>query len=372
MNWQELQQASIEEVLRWAQPQPWCRAMAECSQEAQWHGEGDVWTHTQMVCRQLPCLDDWQDLSPREQTMLLFTALLHDSAKPLTSEFDSVTGRIRSPRHAVHGEHLARGVLRALGCDLATRESICKLVRYHGRPAFLSERNEPAHQVVRMSWLLSNRLLYLFALADTRGRDTDSMNRPEENLLYWKLLSQEHGCYECPYPFASDHARFVFARDKAPNLHYVPHEDFSCQVTMLAGLPGSGKDTWLNKHRPDLPVVSLDEIRDELEVTPTDNQGSVVQAAQERCREHLRSKRSFAFNATNLIQQTRNRWIGLFDDYHAHMEIVYLEPPFERLLRQNRDRDRPVPENAIRKMAAKCEPPDNLDAHRVTLLEAVI
>lgn len=85
-----------------------------------------------------------------------------------------------SPKHAVKGEHVARAVLRDLGCDLKTREEIARLVRYHGRPAFLLEREEPTHEVVRLSWLVNNRLLYLFALADTRGRDTDSMTRPEE------------------------------------------------------------------------------------------------------------------------------------------------------------------------------------------------
>lgn len=80
------------------------------------------------------------------------------------------------------GEHLVRSVLRDLGCDLVTREEIARLVRYHGRPAFLLEKHDPAHEVTQLSWLVNNRLLYLFALADSRGRDTDSMPRPEENL----------------------------------------------------------------------------------------------------------------------------------------------------------------------------------------------
>lgn len=89
------------------------------------------------------------------------------------------------------------------------------------------------------------------------------------------------------------------------------HEDFACQVTWLCGLPGSGKDTWLSRNRSELPVVSLDDIRGELDVDPTDNQGEVVQLARERCREFLRSKTSFAFNATNILKLTRGRWIDL-------------------------------------------------------------
>ena len=227
MNWQELQQASLDDIVVWADSQSWCRAMKDCAQDSEWHSEGDVWTHTKMVCQQLPQLEEWPSLTPHEQIVLTFTALFHDAAKPLTSQVDPNTGRITSPKHSVRGEHLVRGVLRDLDCDLATREEIARLVRYHGRPAFLLERAEPTQEVIRLSWLVSNRLLYLFALADTRGRDTDAMTRPEENLHFWKLVSEETDCFSQPYPFATDHARFTFFRHSQPNLHYVPHEQFS-------------------------------------------------------------------------------------------------------------------------------------------------
>jgi predicted kinase len=295
--------------------------------------------------------------------------LFHDAAKPLTSQVDPDSGRIRSPKHAVRGEHLVRGILRDLGCDLATREEIARLVRYHGRPAFLLERAEPSIEVVRLSWVVNNRLLYLFALADARGRDTDSMSRPEENLHFWKLASEEHGCFERPYAFANEHARFLFFRQTEPNLHYVPHEEFACTVIMTCGLPGSGKDTWLSRRHGDLPVVSLDDLRSELDIDPTGNQGEVVQLARERCREYLRLGTDFAFNATNLLKMTRQRWIDLFADYRARIELVYVEPSFDRLLRQNKNRDKCVPTEIVRKLAAKCEPPTWTECHSLKLVD---
>jgi putative nucleotidyltransferase with HDIG domain len=367
MNWSKLKASSLDDIIGWAETQPWCQAMADCDQDAEWHSEGDVWTHTKMVLGQLLELNEWPSLTAHEQTALVFTAIFHDVAKPLTTEVDPETGRVRSPKHAVKGEHVARAVLRDLGCDLSTREEICRLVRYHGRPAFLLEREEPTHEVVRLSWLVSNRLLYLFALADTRGRDTDSMTRPEENLHFWKLMAEDAGCFDQPYPFATDHARFVFFRQSQPNLHYVPHENFSCTVTLMAGLPGSGKDTWLSRNRGDVAVVSLDDIRGELDVEPTDNQGQVAQLARERCRELLRAGTSFAFNATNTMKLTRGRWLDLFADYNARIEIVYLEPPLESVLRQNKSRSSSVPEQVIRKLADKCEPPTWLECHQVVL-----
>ena len=367
MKWEQLIQSSLDDITTWAETQPWCRAMADCAQDAQWHSEGDVWTHTKMVLAQLLELVEWPSLTSHEQILLIFTALFHDVAKPLTTEVDAATGRVRSPKHAVKGEHVARSVLRDLGCDLTTRERIARLVRYHGRPAFLLERDEPTHEVVRLSWLVNNQLLYLFALADTRGRDTDSMTRPEENLHLWKIMAEEADCYDKPYPFATDHARFTFFRRREPNLHYVPHEDFSCSVTLMSGLPGSGKDTWLSRNRAERPIVSLDDIRSELGVDPTDNQGRVAQEAQERCRSFLRAGNSFVFNATNTMRQTRGRWLDLFADYNARIEIVYVEPPFENLLRQNKARDKAVPEPVIRKLAEKCEPPTWIECHELVM-----
>jgi putative nucleotidyltransferase with HDIG domain len=369
MNWQDLKQTPLENIVAWAETQPWCQAMAACDQDAEWHSEGDVWTHTKMVCQQLTELEEWLSLTDDERIVLTFTALLHDAAKPITSQTDPDTGRITTPKHAVKGEHIARGILRKLECDLETREQIARLVRYHGRPAFLLERSEPTHEVVRLSWLVNNRLLFLFALADTRGRDTDSMSRPEENLHYWKLMAEETNCYNQPYPFTSDHARFVFFRQHHPNLYYVPHENFACDVTLVSGLPGSGKDTWLARNRPELPVISLDGIRGELGVEPTDNQGKVVQLARERARELLRAGTPFAFNATNILRQTRGRWIDLFADYNARIKLVWIEPPFEKLLRQNGSRENAVPEQVVRKLAAKYEPPTLPEGHKLQMID---
>lgn len=365
MNWQELSRLSLDGVIDWCESQDWCQAMAACAQDTAWHAEWDVWTHTKMVCRQLSELEGWRELPETHQTILTFTALFHDSAKPATSQVDPETGKIRSPNHAVRGEQLARNELRRLECDLSTREQIAKLVRFHGRPVFLQERSEPSHEVARMSCYVSNRLLHLFALADHRGRTTASSDRSEENLAYWLLLAEELGCADDVFAFANDHARFSFFRQQEPNLHYAPYAARSCRVTMMAGVPGTGKDTYLTRNHEDLPVVSLDNIRREMKVDPTDEQGAVIQTAREQCREYLRGKRSFAFNATNLLKVTRARWIDLFADYDAEIEIIYLEPPQHRILTQNKNRDHSVPESVVRKMLGRVEPPTIAEAHRV-------
>ena len=106
-------------------------------------------------------------------------------------------------------------------------------------------------------------------------------------------------------------------------------------VTLMSGLPGSGKDTWLTQQRPELPVVSLDDLRGVLDVEPrTIRARSSSSPASDAGA--LRAGRHFAFNATNTMRQTRKRWIDLFAGYGARIELVYIEPPlsliFERKL----------------------------------------
>jgi putative nucleotidyltransferase with HDIG domain len=365
--WSDIAEATDHEIVAWAARQPWATAMAACSQDANWHAEGDVWTHTQMVLAELTRLDEWPSLDRETQLILLFTAIFHDAGKPATTVVDPETGHTHAPKHAVVGVELCREVLRDLQCELSIRERICNLVRYHGRPPFLFEKPDPARFVIGTSWLADNRLLYLFALADTRGRTTRDTTRAEDNLHLWRLACEEQNCFEQPYPFANDQARVLFFRDQLSSLHYVPQEAHRCTVTMMSGLPGAGKDTWLAANCPALPVVSLDELRTELDVEPTDSQGEVIQAARERCREHMRAKKDFAFNATNTMTITRQRCTELFFDYDARVEIVYLEPHLPTLRTQNRQRTKVVPWSVIEKLLRKLEPPTLAEAHMVRL-----
>jgi putative nucleotidyltransferase with HDIG domain len=361
--WSDINRATNAQILKWAESQPWAHAMAACQQDAQWHAEGDVWTHTQMVCHELERQPEWASLDRPQQVILLFTGLFHDAGKPATTAPDPETGRLRSPKHALVGSEIARSVLRELECDLITREQIAALVRHHGRPPYLLESKKPEQDVIRLSWLVNNRLLYHFALADTRGRDTKEMSRPEDNLHLWKLVAEENRCFDGPYTFANEQARFLFYRDQLSSLHYTPHLNYKCNVTMMSGLPGAGKDTWLARFRPTLPVVALDAIREDLDVEATDNQGEVIQTAREACRKYLRAGQHFAFNATNITRQMRQRWIDLFTDYAARIEIIYLEPPVSMILAQNKQRTNPVPEKVVLRLLEKLEPPNITEAH---------
>lgn len=365
-DWRILEALSLDALLGWAATQPWASAMRDCAQDPQWHAEGDVWTHTLRVCHELEGVEGWHQLSADHQSAIRFAAIFHDSAKPLTMAFDPIAGRLRSPKHAVKGESLTRSVLRDLDCPFETRELICSLVRYHGKPVFLAADQRPEIELARLSWLTRHDLLYILAMADLRGRKSAESNRTEDDLLWYRALASENHCLNQPYPVANEKARFLLGRRELLNLHYAPHEDYRCQVTLMSGLPGNGKDTWLRTNRPELPVVSLDQLRSQMGVDPDENQGSVAQAARERCREFLRQRSSFALNATNTTQQMRAKWIELFARYDAHIEVVSIERMLSETLQQNREREEPVPDSVIGRLHERSEPVHRLEAHRVT------
>jgi predicted kinase len=125
---------------------------------------------------------------------------------------------------------------------------------------------------------------------------------------------------------------------------------------------GVGNDRWLQQHRPGLPVISLDTLREELGVDPEDGQGPVVAAARERARIFLRAGEPFAWNATNVGADVRGRVIRLLRDYRARVHVVYVETPAVVQAARNRSRPAAVPRKALNRMLARWTVPTPLEA----------
>jgi predicted kinase len=137
---------------------------------------------------------------------------------------------------------------------------------------------------------------------------------------------------------------------------------------MMSGLPGSGKDTWIKENLPEYKVISLDELRQEMNVKPGGNQGEIANAAKFIAKEYMRAGESFVWNATNLNKQLRGMLIRLFAAYQAEIRIVYLETSWLELLRRNKTRTEKVPEKVLYRMKNRLEVPTVVEAHRVDFI----
>lgn len=263
---------------------PWLSPLADTPQDPRYHAEGDVLTHTRMVAEALAALPAWRALPPAERAALFLAALLHDIGKPATTEI-ALDGRISSPNHSRVGAVIARGLLwdnEGLGTPLSftERELVAALVRHHGLPLWFLERADIARGVLPASLRAPLDLVALLAEADVRGRICADGDELLGRVGLFRDWCAEHGCLDGRYPFPSDHSRVRYCRGLQQDPTYHAYDDTWGEVTLLSGLPGAGKDTWLDGQGGQLPVIALDVIRGELRVNPEDAQGTVVSAAR--------------------------------------------------------------------------------------------
>jgi predicted kinase len=352
----------------------WLRELDGCPQDPVYHAEGDVLVHTRLVCEALAASAAWRALAPRDRSMLFAAALMHDVAKPICT--DTTGGRIVSPGHAVRGAQVARYLLwrehdGAPGPLAPPPEcrAIAALVRHHHLPVRLLERERPRRALYAASQTARCDRLALLAEADVRGRSCADQRELLGNVELFREYAAEQGCLDAPYPFPSDHSRFLYFRGADRDPDYVAYDDTRCEVALIAGLPAAGKSTWLRAHLPDRPVVALDAVRAALGVGPRDEQGPVIARAREAARALLRDGRGFAWDATNTTRALRERLIAFFAGYGARVRIVYVETGERKLRQRNEARPAPVPEAVIDRLARRLEVPDLTEAHAVDVVE---
>lgn len=346
----------------------WIRNLKDCPQDKIHHAEGDVWIHTKMVVEELLALPAYQSLTYEEKQLVYATCLLHDIAKPPCTVIEN-DGRVTSAGHARLGEKVSREFLTPFALPYAQQEHICKLVRHHGLPLWFLDKQSPEKAVVQASLFLNTRLLAIVAEADARGRECADKQELLTKIELFKSYCEELNCWGKPRDFASSHTRFLyFHKEDAVYPDSPIFDDCYGDVYLLCGIPGAGKDTWIKRNLPDLPVVSLDAIRERMDVDFKDNQGRVLQESQEEAKRYLRAKKSFVWNATNINRQRRQGLVELFYTYKARVTIVYVHCTLERALSQNRQREVQVKEAVIEQFFAKLEPPTLDEAHEVLLV----
>jgi putative nucleotidyltransferase with HDIG domain len=345
-------------------------AMKATIQDHVHHQEGDVYIHTQLVLNALLNLEEYQQLSKFEQQVLEYTALFHDIAKPVTYTLTD-NNRISHPRHAAIGANMARQILDKEHYQFPFIAAVYYMVFYHGYPFWLLEKENPLKSAISTSLLTSNKLLYIFAKADLLGRicgdEADMMYRLE----LFKEFCLEHHIYDKPKTFNSAYDRFYYfnINDSYPDTELYHQYDYD--IYMMCGLPASGKDSYIHQRwGEDLPVISLDDIREELDIAPTENQGRVIQLARQKSKEYCRKKQSFIWNATNITKNMRAQLIQTWLPYHPKINIVFLFKNINEALRDNtaREKEYKISSSKILAMHEKVQFPSVLECHTLEVV----
>ncbi len=366
ISWNDFEQTPIGAYLK---------KMQQTDQSPFWHGEGDVLTHTKMVCEELAKDNGFRELPERKQEMVFLAALLHDIGKIPCTKLEE--GEWISPNHTIVGSKMARELLwKEFGLcgeeeKLNIRECICTLIRYHSAPMHLIEESAPEKRLFKIAVQgklakdFSLSLLHTLVRADLRGRIFAETQKSLETAELCFLVAEEENIMEAPGKFGSDVTEYAYLSDRQVWKEQELYDDTWGEVILMSGLPGTGKDTWIQKHYAELPMISLDEIRKELKIAPAESQGKVIGEARERAKEFLRKKQPFVWNATNLSSMIRGKQITLFEQYKARVRIVYLETSWEEMRRRNCSRNAEVPEKVIERMLKDLEVPERKEARNV-------
>lgn len=366
IDWQALEKTTLATILR---------DMENTMQYHEYHGEGNVYNHTKMVCEAMISDDEFWTLAKNQREIMLLSALLHDIGKIKCTKM--VDGKLESPRHAKTGALMARELLwREYGlCGTKEkqniRESVSAYIKYHSYPPFAIQNSNPNLKMIRVASQgklapdFSIKNLCLLERADAIGRIGTSTNDYLERVECCRMLAEELNCLEKPYDFKDAYTERAFYKGQTNYLASQLYNDTWGEVIMLAGLPGTGKDTYIKNNYPNMPVVCLDQIRIEKKISPLGNQGEVAQVAKEKARELLRKKQPFIWNATSLNEQLRSTIISLLEQYGARVKIIFLETDYQEQLKRNSSRKAEVPMEAIEKMLSKLEIPESHEAQDV-------
>lgn len=159
--------------------------MKACEHVSQYHQEGSVWTHTCMVYSHI------QALHP-DNKVLLLSAIFHDIGKVIARK--EIDGKVRFSGHEGYSTFLSRDLLTKFDCTDQEIIDILNVISLHG---------------VNISQLSDIPYLSMFRKADAAGRVTN------------KLLD-----------------------DYNPRRFHKSHSNPAQTITILCGLPCSGKSTY--------------------------------------------------------------------------------------------------------------------------------
>lgn len=305
---------------------------AECEHKSKWHLEGNVFEHIKLVCSSLNSLLSSKNISDSKRKVLMTAALFHDIGKPLAMK-EKPNGSRSFIGHENYSEKIARCLL--WDEEFYFREEVCSLVRNHMIPLRLYQDNNKKRKIMMLSHDVNSiEDLILLKKADCLGQITNENDEWEKKLKNLEENSKKLDCYNHPYNFFNGYTKFNFLNnDVKANHPTIVTNSNSFNVYIMVGLPGAGKNTYINTHFSNLPVVSRDEIRltinNEHEKTIFNkNLEKIVNNIEDSMITELaESQKSFVINNLNLKRKYRQHYINILSKYKPNVYIVYVQAP---------------------------------------------
>lgn len=177
---------------RWECHFPQIGALHTVPQDAEWHPEGNVHTHSGLTADQAARLADEAGLTGEDRFVAVMAGLLHDLGKVTHTQWAG--GRITSHGHAKAGVIPAQNFLSSVGCPHSIVLRVLPLVREHMN--CFSPPSKPAvRRLVRRLAPATLTELALVCAADAKGRgDPDAQSAADQ----WFKLGRDLRITERP------------------------------------------------------------------------------------------------------------------------------------------------------------------------------
>lgn len=177
---------------------PEVKALIGVPQHKLYHKEGDVWNHTMMVLDEAARYRDKAD----EPYGFMLTALVHDLGKTITTE--ERNGFHRAYGHETAGLPIIKEFLRRITNEKKLIRYVLNLSELHMKPNTIAAAEASVKSTNKMfDNAVSPRDLIYIALADDKGRITETPSEPSEEFLF-ERLSIYNDIMEKPYVTGKD------------------------------------------------------------------------------------------------------------------------------------------------------------------------
>ena len=186
---------------------PLISEMEATPQDPEWHAEGNVRIHTEMVIEEAYEVVADHGLKGDVALALILSAALHDVGKTLTTREEKQQGRIRitSPRHAARGRSYAALRISALGLKRSVMDLVLAGIGHHHDPRKLVSRRQRSNgRYWRLARIVDPWFIYLLEIADLKGRtNVDKGNIAFDTLGLFKLAAEEAGVWRKEDPYSN-------------------------------------------------------------------------------------------------------------------------------------------------------------------------
>mgnify|MGYP005836661033 CR=1 FL=1 len=328
-----------------------------------------------------------RDLSLQRARTLYLAALVHDLGR----------GTFPGGRRRAAGTAMARDLLRRLEITPWQRDHVVYLARSCDLPFVSGRRSVSVGRMLRLAWTLDTYLLYLLGVADCRADGARAALRCQalepfrERCLQLGVLGRQ------PAPLLS-RARWEALTPEEPRLRrrvagegrlwrvkgklstaeeaeawlraYQPSEGGTLYLPV--GVPGSGKTTWVAKNLQGVRVVSMDEMRERLLGSRSDQSrnAEVYRLCRAALAEALRAGERVVWDAQSHTWDARYGLLTLAREYRAYVILIYFDVALAVALERNLRRKEAVPEEVIVRNYGRMEEPRPFEAEEIWRVDA--